>query len=385
MPGPASAAGHPRRLWHTVLPGAVHQIRRGQLGGRPVLVAAATRAVAVLDTRTGRVLTLIRVPGSYAWTVTLTRAGRTPVAVVPGTSLTAYSLARGTVLWRDRAPAGAYFSDAAAADGIVAAEYSSAQTPAGAAASQLAAIGVSAATGAVQWSRKPGAGVLRGQLWNGVIASPDIAGAGGHGVAFTWQTASQGQVDVRDIRTGALRYSDSDDDLSLHTGFLAAPATGLVAVSANGSVQVKPGGGAASSLLSGTSLALATAPGGSPALLIASNGVTAYGTSALTDTSADSLASDGTYSAGTLVTGDFAGTGRPQVVTLPADTVAARVVGNETGGNQNGFQDLQPHGVAVLTLAGRCRCRGGRGDGGPPASQHGDGRDARPGRRGGLR
>lgn len=349
--GPSLTSGHPRLLWQTMLPGAVHQIRRGQLDGRSVLVAAASSAVAVLDTRTGRLLTLIKVPG-YAWTVTLAAAGRTPVAVVPGTSLTAYSLARGTVVWRDRAPSGAFFSNAAVADGIVAAEYSSAERPGDAAASHLAAVGVSAATGAMKWSHKPGRAVLRGQLWNGVIASPDIAGSGGHGVAFTWQTSGSGRVDVRDIRTGALLYSVTADDLDSHTAFLAVPRIGLVAVSQLGSVVIKPGSGAESTLLSGMSMAVASTASGSSALLVAYNGVTAYGTSALTDSSAAPLASDNTYSAGMLVAGDFAGNGRSQVVTLPVDSIAYRVVGNESGANPYGYQDTQPHGVAVLALTG---------------------------------
>ena len=350
--GASLTSGHPKLLWHTMLPGAVHQIRRARLDGRSVLVAAASSAVAVLDTRTGRLLTLIKVPGSYVWTVTVAAAGGTPVAVVPGTSLTAYSLARGTVVWRDRAPSGAFFSDAAVADGIVAAEYSSAERPGDAAASHLAAVGVSAATGAVKWSHQPGRTVLRGQLWNGVIASPAIAGASGHGVAFTWQTSGSGRVDVRDIRTGALVYSDTADDLDSHTAFLAAPGVGLVAVSQLGSVVIKPGGGAESTLLSGMSMAVASTAGGSSALLVADNGVTAYGTSALTDPSAAPLASDNTYSAGTLVAGDFAGKGRSQVVTLPVDSIAYRVVGNESGANPYGYQDTQPHGVAVLALTG---------------------------------
>ena len=147
-------------------------------------------------------------------------------------------------------------------------------------------------------------------------------------------------------------YSDTADDLDSHTAFLAAPRIGLVAVSQLGSVVIKPGGGAESTLLSGMSMAVASTAGGSSALLVADNGVTAYGTSALTDPSAAPLASDNTYSAGTLVAGDFAGNGRSQVVTLPVDSIAYRVVGNESGANPYGYQDTQPHGVAVLALTG---------------------------------
>ena len=211
--GASLTSGHPKLLWHTMLPGAVHQIRRASWTGARCWSRRRAARWPCSTPAPGGCSTLIKVPGSYVWTVTVAAAGGTPVAVVPGTSLTAYSLARGTVVWRDRAPSGAFFSDAAVADGIVAAEYSSAERPDDAAASHLAAVGVSAATGAVKWSHQPGRTVLRGQLWNGVIASPDIAGARGHGVAFTWQTSGSGRVDVRDIRTGALVYSDTADDL----------------------------------------------------------------------------------------------------------------------------------------------------------------------------
>jgi hypothetical protein len=73
--GPALAAGTESVLWQTLLPGPVHQIVRATLDGQPVLVAAATTAVGVLDARTGQLLRLIQVPGTYVYTVTVSSAG----------------------------------------------------------------------------------------------------------------------------------------------------------------------------------------------------------------------------------------------------------------------------------------------------------------------
>ncbi|HVT71306.1 MAG TPA: hypothetical protein VHF26_26405, partial [Trebonia sp.] len=148
LAGTSLARGAEKTLWRAHLPGAVQDISAATLDGRPVLVAAATSAVGVLDARTGKVLRLIQTPGTFSYTATVISASGTPAVVVPGTSLTAYSLTSGARLWSYAAPAGASFSDAAYADGVVAAEYSSAMDN-GTAASAMAAVGISAATGTV--------------------------------------------------------------------------------------------------------------------------------------------------------------------------------------------------------------------------------------------
>ena len=123
LDGKDLASGVNHVLWSTHLAGPVNDIVRAELNGQPVLVAAATSEVAVLAARTGTVLTLIKTPGTYAYTVTVISAAGTPAVVVPGSALTGYALATGQRLWQYAAQAGASFSDAAYADGTVAAEY----------------------------------------------------------------------------------------------------------------------------------------------------------------------------------------------------------------------------------------------------------------------
>ena len=153
LDGRSLAAGTEQVLWRAHLPGPVQDIVTATLGGRQVLVAAATSAIGVLDASTGRLLRLIPTPGTFAYTATVISVAGTPAVVVPGSSLTAYALTTGARLWSHAAPSGAWFSDAAYADGVVAAEYSSAANGATPAA-EMAAVGVSAATGNLVWSQR---------------------------------------------------------------------------------------------------------------------------------------------------------------------------------------------------------------------------------------
>ena len=352
LDGRALSAGTEQVLWRTHLPGPVNQIVRATLDGREVVVAAATSAVAVLDATTGKVLRLIAVPGTYAYSVTVISAGGTPAVVVPGSSLTAYALATGAQLWSYAAPAGASFSDAAYADGVVAAEYSNGTADSGQPATEMAAVGLSAATGKVAWSQAADPSVVQsGQLWNGTFASPDIAGAGGDGVAFAWlDLDGNGQVDVRNIATGALLYSDTSQQLFPHTEFVASPSLGLVAVSGTGAAQITPSGAESSGYPSGQSAALATSSSGDTALLTADAGVAAYSTGVFTSSSPSILASNDTYDSGLLVSGDFAGNGTQQVVGMPADWTAYQVVQGETGFGLPPYPTLIQQGLAVFTL-----------------------------------
>jgi hypothetical protein len=362
--GRTLAAGTGQVLWRTHLPGPVQDIVTATLGGRRVLVAAATDAIGLLDARSGRLLRLIPTPGTYSYTATVIAVHGTTAVVVPGDSLTAYALTTGAKLWSYAAPPGASFSDAAYAHGVVAAEYSSAPTPGSGAicgctaAAEMAAVGVSAATGTQLWSAPadPSA-VIRGWLYNAAFASQDIAGAGGDGVAFAWGNTSAGtQVDVRDITTGALDYSDSSGDLNAFTQFLASPGLGLIAVSQNGSALITPSGAESSGYpAAGMSGALATTTSGQQSLLFADNGVQALATDVFGTSSPSDEAIVATYLSNTLVAGDFAGNGSQQAVALPTDWLAYQIVSGETA-----FYPFYPfnypsvspaqNGLAVLTL-----------------------------------
>jgi len=349
--GHALAAGTEQLLWRAHLPGPVQQVLSATVGGRQVLVAAATSAIGVLDARTGRLLRLIRTPGTFAYSVTVISAAGIPAVVVPGSSLTAYALGTGARLWSQAAPSGAWFSDAAYSGGVVAAEYSSAEDQ-GTPATAMAAVGISAATGRLIWRQAADpAAVLRGQLWNGAYASPQIAGAGGDGVAFAWTTTDGGgQVDVRDIATGALRYSDASDQIGDFTQFLSSPGLGLIAVSQSGSALITPSGAQASLYPSGLSGALATTSSGREGFLTANGQVSAWGTDVFTDSSQPAWDSAGTYQSGTLVSGDFAGNGTQQVVAIAPNLLGYTIVNAETGYGEPPSLVTVQQGLALFTL-----------------------------------
>ncbi|HEY2505829.1 MAG TPA: S53 family peptidase [Streptosporangiaceae bacterium] len=360
MAGKALAAGKQHVLWQAHLPGPVQALDTTTLGGRRVVVAAATSAVGVIDASSGTVLRVIPTPGTYSYTASVIDAGGTPAVVMPGSNLTAYSLVTGAKLWSYAAPSGAFFSDAAYADGVVAAEYSSASSSSNngpVPAANMAAIGLKAATGALAWSAPADPStVANGNLYNGAFTSPDIAGAGGDGVAFAWSDTNYGsQVDVRNIATGALDYTDTSYYLNAFSGFLASPSLGLIATSQNGAVLITPTGSEGSFWPSGESAALATTPSGQQALLTAYNGVRAFGTDVFTSPTSPSAspygeASAGAYLSGTLVAGDFAGNGTQQAVAMPADALAYQIVFAETGGFLFPNLSLAQHGLAVDTL-----------------------------------
>lgn len=348
-----SRPGGPRVLWQTMLPGPVRDIITAKLNGSQVLVAAATTAVAVLDARTGRIISLVSLPSAYVWTVAVAADGATPVAVVPGRSLTAYALATGKVKWRYQAPGTAMFSDAAVANGIVAAEYSSAKSIDGNPAASMGTVGIDAATGKPAWAVPADpATTERGLLWQGVIASPAIPGAGSDGVATTWETPDgEGRVEVRDIRTGTLLYADTDDVLDFHTAFAVSPQFGLIAISEQGAVSITPSGPEDNTITAdGYSGAVASSPGTGAALLIAAGSTYAYGADLFTNPSANSLATDNTFLAGRFLSADFAGNGTEQVVSLPPDWTAYQIVNAETGRSVYPYIETSQHGLAVLTL-----------------------------------
>jgi hypothetical protein len=347
--------GTEQLLWRTHLPGPVLDVVSTTVDRRQVLVVAATSAIGVLDARTGKLLRLIATPGTYAYTATVISAAGIPAVVVPGASLTAYSLSTGARLWSQAAPAGAWFSDGAYADGIVAAEYSSSSSSAGrfgsTPATEMAAIGVSAATGKLIWKQvaDPSA-VTRGQLWNGAFTSPDIAGAGGRGVAFAWADDNDTKVDVRDITTGALLYQDTTSQLVGLSQFLASPSLGLIAITQTGSALITPSGAEDSDYPSGLSAALASTPSGQQGLLTAPGTVDAYSTDAFTASSPSWQDSVGNDQSGTLISGDFAGDGTQQVVALPANWQAYSIVGQETGYGLPGFVYTVQRGLAFIAL-----------------------------------
>ncbi|MFI7382811.1 FG-GAP repeat domain-containing protein [Streptomyces sp. NPDC049813] len=226
--GTSLAGGSPKKLWQATVPGEVHNLATGDVNGdgTPDVAVAADSATAVLDGRTGKVLTTIDGKGAYVRSVTVAdvnRDGRAEI-LVPTDALRVYD-ARGTRLWSYSAPASAgdvVFSDTVVSGGQVYTQYTSPN------ALQVADASVNGVAldgkGAVRWTADPKApeqaadGKLHGAvLVNGVFASPHIPYADGHAVVYTWivqadptvagdlATASPRVVtEIRDGRTGEL-------------------------------------------------------------------------------------------------------------------------------------------------------------------------------------
>ncbi len=344
-----TATGWPQPRWQAVLPGSVHDLQSAIVDGHSVVVAAASNSVGIVDATTGRVRSLIHVAAGYVWTTTIGTVGVQPAVFVPaGQVLDAYSLRTGKLLWRHSAPGGASFSNVAVSDGVVLAEYSSPDT-AGNPAAHMAAIGLNSATGSLRWSvASDPASTLRGQLWNGVAAGPDIPGASGHGAAFAWSTPrGSARIDVRDARTGALAYADSDDSLNNHTGYAMDPSLGLVAESQAGLARITPTGALVSTAPSGLSTAIVHT-GGQALVLAASVEVDAYASTIFTDPGEPAVAGDGTFNAGSVRTVDL-GKGDEALAT-PVDWLAFRVVNGESGFTVGAYWEGLPHGMSVLSL-----------------------------------
>ncbi|MFI7010955.1 FG-GAP repeat domain-containing protein [Streptomyces sp. NPDC050145] len=231
--GTSLVNGSPKKLWQATVPGEVHNIATGDVNGdgTPDVAVAADNATAVLDGRTGKVLSTIDGKGAYVRSVTVADVdddGKAEV-LVPTDALRVYD-ASGTQLWSYSAPSSAgdvVFSDTVVDGGQVYTQYSSlgAMNKSDAVTNGVA---LDAAKGTVRWTADPKApsqavdGKLHGAvLDNGVFASSKIPYADGHAVVYTWivkadptvagdaSTASPRIViEIRDGRTGEVVHTD---------------------------------------------------------------------------------------------------------------------------------------------------------------------------------
>ncbi|MEU6842086.1 VCBS repeat-containing protein [Streptomyces sp. NPDC046716] len=228
--GTSLVSGEPKLLWKATVPGEVHNIATGDVNGdgTPDVAVAADNATAVINGKTGKVLSTVDGAGQYVRSVTLADVngdGKAEV-IVPTDALRVYN-ASGKKLWSYSAPASAgdvVFSDTTVADGKVYTQYSSLNAfhDSDAVVNGVALNG----KGVVQWTADPKApaaaadGKLHGALLvNGTFASPDIPYADGHAVVYTWiamtdpttagdlSTASPTVVmEIRDGRTGEVLH-----------------------------------------------------------------------------------------------------------------------------------------------------------------------------------
>ncbi|MYW67705.1 VCBS repeat-containing protein [Streptomyces sp. SID8379] len=226
--GTSLVNGAPKKLWQATVPGEVHNIATGDVNGdgTPDVAVAADTATAVIDGKTGKVLTTIDGKGAYVRSVTLADLnddGKDEV-IVPTDALRVYS-ASGKQLWSYSAPSSAgdvIFSDTVVSGGQIYSQYTS---PNALDISDAVVNGVALdGKGNLKWTADPKApdraadGKLHGAvLDHGVFASPKIPYADGHAVVYTWivkadptvagdlSTASpRVVVEIRDGRTGEL-------------------------------------------------------------------------------------------------------------------------------------------------------------------------------------
>jgi hypothetical protein len=342
-----------RVIWQAYAGGPVHQIAlaRPLPDAPPVLVVAATTRVDVLNLRTGRIQVSRDYPGQYAWNVTVGRIGSHRAGVVVATSqLSAFDAGTGRSLWTYRPPVPSYFSDAVIVDGVTVADYQNKVAHFGKP-TTMAAVGIGAA-GKVAWTAPASVTTTTHPvLWNGVFASPAIAGAGSTGVALSWQnTRGGGRVDLRDALTGALLYADNSAGLYGLMGWTVDPPLGVIAVGNMSSVLIRPGHPLAVEGATGTSAAVVDSAG-KPVVLFANRAITAYPGSTVKSLRGLPAATNSTFTPGTLVPAGPAASG--QVIALPQDLLGWEIVdGTEEGVYQRLGGDTYQIGADLLTVTG---------------------------------
>ncbi|MFI0879657.1 FG-GAP-like repeat-containing protein [Streptomyces parvus] len=226
--GPSMVAGKPERLWSATLPGrAVQVITADTTGdGRDELIVAASTAAAIVDARTGTVLTVIEGgPGEYVRNVVasdLDGDGTAEVAVATD-KVRAYK-GDGSLKWEYAVPAETgtpAFADLSAADGKVYAQYQTRGADVNAS-PVVGGVALKGRNGKAVWSFKPEApetsqgSVLGIPMRAGTFASPGIPYADGHAVVFTYVVRGNSDqlppnqltnmVQIRDGRTGELLH-----------------------------------------------------------------------------------------------------------------------------------------------------------------------------------
>ncbi|MER5207374.1 FG-GAP-like repeat-containing protein [Streptomyces sp. NPDC002825] len=213
--GPSLAAGKPRMLWRTTLPGSVQgDIRIADTDGdgrRDELVVAADTAAVVVDSATGRVRRTIDGKGQFVRSVSVgdVDGNGDDEILVPTDAVRAYA-GDGHQLWEYAPAAGLVFSDLAVAEGKVLGSYQTRGALDGT--GRVGGTALDARTGEVLWSADPtwtgdvDTKVYAAQLYHGVYASPGIPYADGHAVVYSW-IVREGQFwstyfEFRDLRTG---------------------------------------------------------------------------------------------------------------------------------------------------------------------------------------
>ncbi|MGW0859370.1 FG-GAP repeat domain-containing protein [Streptomyces sp. NPDC002690] len=379
--GPSLLSGKPEKLWRATVPGAVHDMRKGDVNGdgKDEIVVAADSAVVVLNAKNGKTLATIDSGGRFVHSVELADLdgdGEQDI-VVPTDTLNAY-YGDGHKIWSYAAPedlGDVVFSDPSVQDGKVYTSYSKAGSidlvdPA------ANAIALNARTGRTKWSIAPKApavstdGVIHAALtYQGTFASPEIPYADGHAVAYTWEIQAQPfanstdspsphtYLEIRDGRTGEVVHSATMGGLWTHGGFFTDD--GSLYEAGTSSFRRYSGEGTEDALASviGQTYngAFATGPGGRKLLIAGSEGsISAYAGDADFFESGQSFQSPlgdaGLIGARNFLAADLDGDGTDEVVSLQGDDYGSDRLAEDLGGRYL-VDDNGIHQVATYKLS----------------------------------
>ncbi|WP_086824504.1 hypothetical protein [Streptomyces sp. NRRL B-24572] len=226
--GPSLVSGKPQRLWTATMPGRVVQVIKADTtgDGRDEIVVAASEGTAIVDARTGKVLTTVKAAdGEYMRNVVASNLDGDPAAeiAVATDKVRAYE-GNGSLKWEYAVPSEIgtpAFADLSASNGKVYAQYQTrGKLPTGPV--TVGGVALNGEDGKAAWSFTPKApagttgDVLGIPLRAGTFASKDIPYAGGNAVVFTYvvrgdfaQTPPNqltNITEIRDGRTGALLH-----------------------------------------------------------------------------------------------------------------------------------------------------------------------------------
>ncbi|MFF3792500.1 hypothetical protein ACFYXW_21010 [Streptomyces sp. NPDC001981] len=362
--GPSTVSGRPRQLWAATVPGQVHALVTADVNGdhHDETIVAADSATAVLDSRSGKVLTTVDGKGQFVRTVQAADVnGDGKAEIVVATDKVRVYSGTGKKLWEYGAPESAgdvVFADVSFGDGHVYAQYASHTGDTGSMApGVVGGVALRARTGAVDWSVTPKSGsatdgVLYGApLRAGTFASSGIPYADGHAVVFTAFTrdATGGlstMMQIRDGRTGELLHESTDGGPWGLGNWLTGP-DGLTMVSRVSLRTFGPGGqdSRVFTIADSHTAAFVTGPGGRRIIVSGElGGASTYDPSILT-TGQDyphSVADLAAIGGDEIFTGDLNGDGVDEIVSLNFDEYGMdRTTALEGGGYSAPFSAMR--------------------------------------------
>ncbi|WP_326671495.1 MULTISPECIES: FG-GAP-like repeat-containing protein [unclassified Streptomyces] len=372
--GPSTVSGKPKQLWAATVPGQVHALVKADVNGdkRDETIVAADSAAAVLDSRTGKVLTTIDGKGQFVRTVQAADVnGDGRAEIIVATDKVRVYNGSGKKLWEYGAPASAgdvVFADVSVADGHVYAQYASHTGDTGSMQpGVVGGVALRAKTGALDWAVTPKTGsatdgVLYGApLRAGTFASAGIPYADGHAVVFTAFTRDATgdlttMTQIRDGRTGELLHEATGGGPWGLGNWLTGP-DGLTMVSRVSMRTFGPNGQDSRVLTIADShtAAFANGPGGKRIIVSGEiGGASTYDPSILTagDDYPSSVADVSAIGGDEILVADLNGDGVDEIVSLNFDEYGMdRTTALEGGGYSSPFSAMRQTIVATIDPA----------------------------------